>query len=94
MQLAIPPGASNEYVEPIANLLCHLRLKAPNRDEPRARTRTGRRRLIGAVLANQHDERQVAHHCLPSLAVHVGNQHRMETSMILPSGVSLINQRG
>ena len=46
------------------------------------------RRLIRAVLAGQHEGWQVARHHLPALAVHVGEQHRMEASMILPEGAA------
>ena len=43
------------------------------------------RRLIGAVLTEQHDAWQVARRCLLALAVDVGDQPRMEPSMLLPA---------
>ena len=43
------------------------------------------RRLIGAAVAEEHDAWQVARRCLPALAVDVGDQHRMEPSMLLPA---------
>ena len=43
------------------------------------------RRLIDAVLTEQHDAWQVARRTLPALAVDVGDQPRMEPSMLLPA---------
>ena len=47
--------------------------------------RAAARRLIGAVLTEQHDAWQVARRCLPALAVAVGDQPRMEPAMLLPA---------
>ena len=43
------------------------------------------RRLIGAVLTEQHDAWQVDRRTLPALAVDVGDQPRMGTAMLLPA---------
>ena len=44
------------------------------------------RRLIGAVVAEQHDAWRVGRRFLPALAVDVGDQSRMETAVFCPQG--------
>ena len=44
------------------------------------------RRLIGPVVAEQHDAWRVGRRFLPALAVDVGDQSRMETAVLLPEG--------
>ena len=49
---------------------------------------TSIRAAHGAVFAERPNEWQVVRLYLPALAVHVGNQHRMETSVMLPAGAA------
>ena len=50
--------------------------------------RAAARRLIGAVLAEQHDEWQVSRRYLAAAAPDMGIEERMEDPMLLPAGAA------
>ena len=50
--------------------------------------RVAARRLIGAVLAEQHDEWQVGRRYLAAPVLDVGTEERMEDPMLLPAGAA------